>query len=80
MTVGLCVGLRSEGEVLSLAFGVVAMVAMVPLITIQALGFRAVVAKKIRRKNAVRRILDADDAQIIYFTVREGADGTKTRN
>ena len=49
------------------AFGVVAMVAMTPLITIQALGFRAVMAKKVREKIVMRRILDADDEQIIDF-------------
>lgn len=80
MMVGICATLRGEDDVLSLAFGVVAMVAMVPLITIQALGFRAIAAARIRRRNAVRRILDADDSQIIYFTVKEGGNGTKTRN
>ena len=49
------------------AFGVVAMVAMTPLITIQLLGFRAVIARKVREKLAVRRILSADDEQIIDF-------------
>ena len=43
-------------------------------------GFRAIAAARIRRRNAVRRILDADDSQIIYFTVKEGGNGTKTRN
>ena len=49
------------------AFGVVAMVAMTPLITIQALGFNAVTAAKVKHKIAMKRILEADDEQIIYF-------------
>ena len=67
MAIGACVSLHSEAEVLSLAFGIVAMVAMTPLITIQTLGFRAVVSQKARSKAAMRKILAADDEQIIYF-------------
>ncbi|MBP5225611.1 MAG: DUF1538 family protein, partial [Lachnospiraceae bacterium] len=65
--IGACVALRSADAVLDFAFGVVALVAMTPLITIQALGFKAVAARFVRRKAAVRRILSEDDAQIIYF-------------
>ena len=67
MAIGACVALHSEAEVLSLAFGIVAMVAMTPLITIQTLGFRGVMAYKARDKAAMRRIMAADDEQIIYF-------------
>ena len=67
MSIGACVALHSEAEVLSLAFGIVAMVAMTPLITIQTLGFRAVLEQKARSKAAIRKILAADDEQIIYF-------------
>ena len=49
------------------AFGVVALVAMAPLITIQLLGFRGVVAERIKERKAMKRILDADDQQIINF-------------
>ena len=54
-------------KVLTDAFGVVAMVAMTPLITIQLLGFRSVVSKMMREKIAMRRILDENDDQIINF-------------
>ncbi|MBR0352963.1 MAG: DUF1538 domain-containing protein [Oscillospiraceae bacterium] len=67
MTIGACVALRGANAVLDFAFGVVALVAMTPLITIQTLGFRSVVSDYVREKAAVRRILSADDAQIIYF-------------
>ena len=65
--VGACVAVQGAEAVLQDAFGVVAVVAMTPLITIQLLGFRAVVGKKVREKRAMQRILDADDQQIITF-------------
>ena len=67
MVVGACVTLQGAGGVLDFAFGVVAMVAMTPLITIQTLGFRSVVAASRRKKLAMRRIMAAADDQIIYF-------------
>lgn len=68
MAVGACVMVNGgTGAVLTDAFGIVAMVAMAPLITIQLLGFRAIMAKKIRDKMAMNRILNADDEQIIDF-------------
>ena len=65
--VGVCTALHGEGSVMGLAFGIVATVAMTPLIAIQILGFRAIVAKKIRNRIAMKRILDAEDEQIINF-------------
>ena len=67
MAIGACVSLRGPGSVMDFAFGVVALVAMTPLITIQGLGFRSVVSRFMRESAAIRRILSADDAQIIYF-------------
>ena len=65
--VGACVGLQGEAAVLRDAFGVVALVAMTPLITIQLLGFRGIVAERVNERKAMKRILDADDQQIINF-------------
>ena len=67
LVVGACVTISGADNVLTDAFGVVAMVAMTPLITIQALGFKAVMSKNVRNKIAMKRILSADDEQIIYF-------------
>ena len=64
---GVCVSIQGEAAVLRDAFGVVALVAMAPLITIQLLGFRAIVTEKIAERRAMKRILDADDQQIINF-------------
>ena len=65
--VGACMTLQGGEAVLRDAFGVVALVAMAPLITIQLLGFRAIVSERIAERRAMKRILDADDQQIINF-------------
>ena len=65
--IGACCVMQGEEKILADAFGIVAMVAMTPLITIQLLGFRAVVAQNIRSKLAQQRIVSADDDQIINF-------------
>ena len=64
---GVCMAVQGEGAVLRDAFGVVALVAMTPLITIQLLGFRAIISDKVKERRAMKRILDADDQQIINF-------------
>ena len=66
--IGACVTLQGGGDgVLEFAFGIVATVAMAPLIAIQLLGFRAIAARRMRSRIAMKRILNADDEQIIYF-------------
>ena len=67
LVIGSCVTLQGEPAVLDFAFGVVAMVAMTPLITIQSLGFKSVLTVRRREDAAIRRILAAADDQIIYF-------------
>ncbi len=65
--IGACLTCQGESKILQDAFGIVAMVAMTPLITIQILGFRAIVARNVRNKIAQHRIISADDGQIINF-------------
>jgi len=67
LAIGACSSIHGEGGILSYAFGVVAMVAMTPLITIQILGFKAVASRFVRNRMMMRRIQDADDEQIIDF-------------
>ena len=67
LMIGACVAMRGADAIMDFAFGVVAMVAMTPLITIQSLGFSSVVSEFFREKKSVQKILSADDAQIIYF-------------
>jgi len=64
---GVCMAVQGENAVLRDAFGVVALVAMTPLITIQLLGFRAIISDRVKERRAMKRILDADDQQIINF-------------
>ncbi len=65
--IGVCVSLQGANAVLRDAFGVVALVAMTPLITIQLLGFRSIIDRRMKEHRAMKRILDADDQQIINF-------------
>lgn len=65
--IGVCTALQGVDSVMSDAFGMVAMVAMTPLITIQLLGFKAILTKKVNENIAMKRILSADDEQIINF-------------
>ena len=67
LAIGACVGMQGSEAVLRDAFGVVALVAMTPLITIQLLGFRGIIAERAAERKAMKRILDADDQQIINF-------------
>ncbi len=68
LAIGACAATYDENSaILNFAFGIVAMVAMTPLITIQILGFRAIVSAKLKERIAMKRILDADDEQIIDF-------------
>ena len=65
--VGVCFATSGVNSILTDAFGLVAMVALTPLISIQSLGFKSVVTKHVKEKIAMKRILDADDEQIISF-------------
>lgn len=65
--IGACAAISGEAAIMSNAFGVVAMVAMTPLITIQILGFTAIVRRNISRSIAMNQILSKKDKQIIDF-------------
>ncbi|MBO5866790.1 MAG: DUF1538 domain-containing protein [Clostridia bacterium] len=65
--IGACVMSQGVDKILMDAFGIVAMVAMTPLITIQLLGFRSVMTKQLKSRIAQRKIISAEDDQIINF-------------
>lgn len=75
MAIGACVMMAggdatteaAKAAILQDGFGVVAMVAMTPLIAIQALGFKAVIQNKLRERSRAKRVLSADDEEIIVF-------------
>jgi hypothetical protein len=64
--IGVCSVLQPE-NMLQDAFGVVALVALAPLISIQLLGVKGVILERRRIKNRFRKIVRADDEQIISF-------------
>ena len=64
--IGVCTVLQPD-KVLSDAFGVVSMVAMTPLISIQLLGFRSVLSKNVTRHIRLRKINESVDEKIIDF-------------
>ena len=65
--IGACAIVGGEGAILSNAFGVVSMVALTPLITIQILGFGSLIRTKIHRNIAMSKMQSKDDKQIIDF-------------
>ena len=67
LAIGISVALNGTNTILDFAFGIVALVAMMPLIVIQLLGFKDVVSKSLRKKNRKKRLINADDEQIIVF-------------
>ncbi len=68
LAIGACNALG--GSLLEDAFGIVAMVAMTPLVTIQLLGFISAVKKKIAKRNMTATLSGADDT-IVYFDDQE---------
>lgn len=67
--IGICYGLHNNSSefILSDAFGVVSLVAMTPLISIQLLGFKSIMSNRIRSKVRMKKILESSDEQIIDF-------------
>lgn len=67
--IGACISVNGMGSenLLGTGFGIVAMVAMTPLITIQLLGFKSVVQRKVVEKHRLKTIISSDDEQIINF-------------
>ena len=60
-------GLEPASEIMSNAFGTIAIVALMPLIMIQLLGLTGTIKEKYRMSVARKRIADAYDDQIIHF-------------
>ena len=68
--VGACEALG--GNVLTDAFGIVAMVAMTPLITIQVMGLYSRIKHRILRKRVSDELSQVEDC-IVYYDVKKGA-------
>ncbi len=65
---GACVAINggSSANIMTDAFGIVAMVAMTPLITIQLLGLNSEIKRRASHKRAVARFESIDDCVIYY--------------
>ncbi len=64
LAMGACEALG--GDVLTDAFGIVAMVAMTPLFTIQVMGLADNIRKKVRKRKLILQLKEAEDC-IMYF-------------
>ena len=67
MAIGACFTLNGESAVLTDAFGVVSLVALAPILTIELLGLFAIIRDKIRSKKIVKEALKEDDEILIEF-------------
>lgn len=68
MMVGICFTMNNDAnKILTDAFGVVSLVAMSPLITIEALGLIAIIKDHIKSKKALKQALKNNDKVIIEF-------------
>ena len=68
LLIGACIFTQGADNIMSLAFGVVSLVAMTPLITIQLLGFKSFVSLHFRKSSQMRKIIDSkEDCKIINF-------------
>ena len=64
LAMGACTAIG--GNLMTDAFGIVAMVAMTPLITIQLIGFHSEVKKRIAKRTMVQKLSQLEDC-ILYF-------------
>lgn len=71
-----CIGISytTGHDVYLYGFGLVAMVAMMPLIVIQGMGFSAVLQDRHALAKARKRLVEENDDQIIHFDLEEEED------
>ena len=67
IALGLCSTLNGANEILNYGFGIVSLVALSPLVSIEILGVFSVFKNKRMIKNSIKQVLQEDDKMIIYF-------------
>ena len=67
IAIGVCNNLNGSESILNYGFGVVSLVALSPLLSIEILGASSVFKEKRRIKKAVKQVLLEDDKKIIRF-------------
>lgn len=66
-----CIGLSfaCQADVYSYGFGLVALVALAPIIIVQALGLQSVITSRYALYRARKRVIEENDEQVIHFDV-----------
>lgn len=67
IALGLCYKMNGVDSILSYGFGIVSLVALSPLLSIEILGVVSNILNSRRVKNEIKRVLMADDKMIISF-------------
>ena len=67
IAIGACMAIGGSQSILENGFGIVAMVAFVPLICIECLGVAAIIKDKLMVKKATKRIINEKDDIIFSF-------------
>ena len=67
LMVGFCMVAQGHSAILQDAYGVLAMVGVFPLVTVQLLGFGNILRRNREKKIIMRKMLSNDDKQIINF-------------
>jgi len=67
IALGLCSSVNGIDSILSYGFGIVSLVALSPLLSIEILGVFSVFNKKAKAKKALKKVLKKDDKMIIFF-------------
>ena len=67
LAIGVCVVLQGESQVLTDAFGIVAMVALTPIMVIELIGLIAIIRDKLIMKKQVSNMILEEDEVIIKF-------------
>ena len=67
IALGLCASLNDINEILNYGFGVVSLVALSPLLSIEILGVFSVFNNRRKVRRAIKQVLREDDKQIICF-------------
>ena len=67
IALGLCFSLNGEASILNYGFGVVSLVALSPLLSIEILGVFSVFNNRRKVRKAIKVVLKEDDKQIICF-------------
>ncbi len=67
MALGLCAGLNGPDSILAYGFGIVSLVALSPLLSIEILGVFSVFSNRYKMNKAIKNVLKEDDKIIISF-------------